>query len=127
MTISQNDINHLKLLYEKYHKMNLQIREFLKVNDFDSIEYVISNKENLLKQIMQFEKPRLQDIMKNEELVEQRKSVAVFDKSNIELLKTLKLRLEKEVASIKKAKKVLHAYEPMAQKTMSTFEIETED
>ena len=125
--LSGNDVSHLKLLYEKYHKMNLQIRELLKTNDFDSIEYVISNKEILLKQIMLFEKPRLENIKQNDELLKIRQDVAVFEKSNIELLKTLKIHLEKEVGSVKKAKKVLHAYEPVAQKRISTFEIEADD
>ncbi|MBQ2983225.1 MAG: hypothetical protein IJD57_00305 [Candidatus Gastranaerophilales bacterium] len=125
--LSENDISHLKLLYEKYHKMNLQIRELLKSNDFDSIEYVISNKENLLKQIMLFEKPRLDEIKQNDELVKVRKDVATFEKSNIELLKTLKIHLEKEVGTVRKAKKLLHTYEPIAQKRVSTFEIDADD
>ena len=39
--LSENDISHLKLLYEKYHKMNLQIRELLKSNDF-FISYLLN-------------------------------------------------------------------------------------
>ena len=125
--LSSNDISHLKLLYERYHKMNLEIRELLKSNDFDGIEYVISNKENLLKQIMQFEKPRLSEIKVNPELVQMRLDVASFDKSNIELLKTLKIHLEKEVSTVKKTKKLLQTYEPIAKKRISTFEIDDDE
>lgn len=125
--LSPNDISHLKLLYEQYHKMNLEIRELLKNNDFNSIEYVIANKEKLLRQIILFEKARLEDLKENEELLKIKKDVATFDKANIELLKTLKIHLQKEVRHAKQTRKVLNTYEPSTKRRISTFEIDADD
>ena len=50
-----------------------------------------------------------------------------LEKENIELVKSIKEDFFKQISNIKKAKKVLNAYEPNTLNSVSTFEVNLDD
>ena len=52
--LSIHDYNHLKLLYEQFFKMNIHIKELIKNQDWDSVDFAIQDKEALLRKIIFF-------------------------------------------------------------------------
>jgi len=121
--LSINDASHLKLLYEQLIKANAQIKQLILDDDWESVDYAIQNKAILLKKIMSFEKPRIEDIKATPELMQMRLKIVDVEKENIELVKSLKTDAMKEMSNVKKARKILNAYEPASNHTVSTFEV----
>ena len=46
--LSDNDKNYLKLLYDKFEKTNLHIRNLVLSGDLESADYAIQEKDTLL-------------------------------------------------------------------------------
>ena len=124
--LSLNDYNHLKLLYDKFFKSNAYIRTLIENDDWDSVDIAIQEKEGLIRQIIFFEKARLEQVKANKELMTLRNKLVELEKENIELVKKIKEDFFNQLTHIKKAKKVLNAYEPITNNTVSTFEIKEE-
>lgn len=125
--LSVTEYNYIKLLYDKYKKSNEYIKGLMEKDEWDSVEYAVSDKNELIKQIMQFEKVHKENIKLNPELTKLRNQLVAMEKSNIELLKTLKEQAQNEFDSVSKAKKVLNKYEPEASDGISTIDITDED
>lgn len=125
--LSINDYNHLKLLYERFLRMNAHIKEMVLKGEWQNVDFAVQEKEILLKQILLFEKPRIKHIKTNKELNSMRIKLIELEKQNISLIKRLRVELIKELSGVKKTKKVLNAYEPSINSTISTFEIDHED
>ena len=121
--LSINDYNHLKLLYDKFFKSNAYIKSLIEADDWDSVDIAIQEKESLIRQIIFFEKARLEKVKANKELMSLRSKLVEAEKENIELVKRIKENFFKELSNIKKAKKVLNAYEPTTLNVVSTFEV----
>ena len=121
--LSVGDYNHLKLLYDNFFKSNQHIKNLINLNDWDSVDIAIQEKENLIRQILFFEKPRIEEIKANSELLSLRKKLIELEKENIVLVNSLKQKLISEISTVKKAKKVLNAYEPLTVNAVSTFEV----
>ena len=121
--LTPSDYEHLKLLYERFRKTNLYIKELIASQNFDDADSAIQEKESILRQIIFFEKPRLKDIKENAELNKIRLELIELEKNNIELIKTLKEELLKQFTDIKKTKKVINAYEPSLSESFSTIDI----
>lgn len=121
--LSINDYNHLKLLYDKFFKSNAYIRSLIEADDWDSVDIAIQEKEGLIRQIIFFEKARINEIKANKELMNLRSKLVEAEKENIELVKKIKENFFKELSNIKKAKKVLNTYEPITNVAVSTFEV----
>lgn len=124
--LTVNDYNHLKLLYEKFSAANKHIKKLIKENNWDSVEVAVQEKDALIRQIIFFEKPRLQQIKNNQELNKIRLELIELEKQNIELVKKMKEELLSNLKQVKTAKKVLNAYEPASNRIISTFEIKEE-
>jgi len=125
--LSLNDYNHLKLLYDKFFKSNAHIKALIQADDWDSVDIAVQEKESLIRQIIFFEKTRLEDIKANKELMGLRNKLVELEKENIELVKKIKEEFFHKLMSIKKAKKVLNTYEPITNNTVSTFEVKDID
>lgn len=124
--LSINDYNHLKLLYDRFFKSNAHIKSLIQADDWDSVDIAIQEKEGIIRQIIFFEKPRLEDVKANKELMGLRSKLVELEKENIELVKKIKEEFFTKLTSIKKAKKVLNAYEPATNDIVSTFEVNSE-
>ncbi len=125
--LSINDYNHLKLLYDKFFKSNAHIRALIKADDWDSVDIAVQEKESLIRQIIFFEKARLDEVKANKELMGLRNKLVELEKENIELVKSIKEDYFKQISNIKKTKKVLNAYEPGLNSNVSTFEVNLDD
>ena len=125
--LSVSDYHHLTLLYEKFFESNSHVKELILADDWDSVEVAVKEKEDLIRQIIFFEKPRVQLIKNNYELMEKRKKLVELEKKNIELVKLKKKDMLAEISNVSKAKKVLNAYEPQVNKVSSTFDIKDEE
>ena len=112
---------------EQFYKMNAYIKELISNNDWDSVDFAIQDKDSLLRKIIFFEKPRINQIKGNKELHSMRLNLIELEKENIELVKKMKEDLIGEIKKVKKAKKVLNAYEPISNNTISTFEVKSCD
>ncbi len=121
--LSVTDYNHLKLLYDRFLKMNQHIKELIQEARFDDVDIAIQEKEGLLRQIIFFEKPRLNEIKENSELNKQRLNLIELEKENIEIIKSMKEELCKEISGVKKTKKIMSAYEPSVSQSSSTIDI----
>lgn len=124
--LSINDYNHLKLLYDKFFKSNSHIRTLIEADDWDSVDIAIQEKESIIRQIIFFEKARINEVKANKELMTLRNRLVELEKENIELVKKIKEDFFNQLLSIKKAKKVLNAYEPATNNVVSTFEVDAE-
>ena len=124
--LSINDFNHLKLLYEHFHKMSLHIKSLILANDWESVDFAIQDKEKLQRKILGFEKPHIEEIKKCPELLNFRKKLIQLEKDNIELVKSLRQDILKEISNVKLARKILNTYEPSTNKIVSTFEVKDE-
>ncbi len=118
-----NDISHLKLLYDKFRKTNEYIKKLVLDQDWEGLAAAIENKETLLNQILQFEKPRINEIKANVELINIRKYLLSLEKENIELVKSIKKQLIYEMKNVSNARKIINAYAPETSSTVSTFDI----
>ncbi len=125
--LSINDYNHLKLLYDKFFKSNAHIRALILADDWDSVDIAVQEKESLIRQIIFFEKARLEEVKANKELMGLRNKLVELEKENIELVKSIKEDYFKQISNIKKTKKVLNAYEPALNSNVSTFEVNLDD
>lgn len=121
--LSINDSSHLKLLYEQFFKMNAHIKKLILDADWESVDFAIQDKEALLKKILNFEKPRIKEIKEDPELCKFRLELIELEKENIELVKSLRGEILKEMSNVKKARKILNAYEPSTNNAISTFEV----
>ena len=124
--LSINDFNHLKLLYDQFLKFNQHIKSLIENGDWEAVDLAIQEKEKLQRRILSFERPHIEDIKKIKELDEFRKKLIRLEIENIELVKSLKSNILKEISSVKLAKKILNTYEPSSNKIISTFEIKDE-
>ena len=125
--LSVNDYNHLKLLYDLFLKSNTHIKNLINEERLEDVDVAIQEKENILRQIIFFEKPRLKDIKDNPELHKLRTHLIELEKENIELMKTLREKFVKDLSNVKKTRKVLNAYEPALNEASSTIDIKEED
>ena len=125
--LSNEDKNHLLLLYTQFERMNDHIRNLILNNSWDDTDIAIQEKNALQKQILIFEKPRKEDIKKTPELDEFRKKLIQIEFENIELVKKARENLEAEILNIKKTKKVIGAYEPQLNNAISTFVKDEDD
>ena len=121
--LTVSDYQQLKLLYDKFFKSNELIKKLILEKDWDSVETAVSEKDVTLRQIIFFEKPRLKEIKANKELLEMRLKLIDLEKQNIELVKVMQQELVSEISNVKQAKKVLVAYEPSVQNSISTLDI----
>lgn len=121
--LSLTDYNHLKLLYDKFFKFNVHIKSLIELGDWDNVDFAVQEKESIIRQIIFFEKPRLKQIKANKELMSLRNKLVELEKANIELVKKIREEFLNELLNIKKTKKVLNAYEPITNNTVSTFEV----
>ena len=124
--LSINDYNHLKLLYDRFFKSNAHIKSLIEADDWDSVDIAIQEKEGIIRQIIFFEKARLEEVKANKELMSLRNKLVELEKENIELVKKIKEDFFNQLLSIKKAKKVLNTYEPSTNDIVSTFEVNSE-
>ena len=124
--LSINDYNHLKLLYDKFFKSNAHIKKLIEADDWDSVDIAIQEKETIIRQIIFFEKARLDEVKSNKELMSLRNKLVELEKENIELVKKIKEDFFNQLLNIKKAKKVLNTYEPSTNDVVSTFEVNSE-
>ena len=124
--LSINDFNHLKLLYEQFLKMNSHIRSLIENGDWEAVDIAIQEKEVLQRRILNFEKPHIDDIKKIKELYNFRMKLIKLENDNIELVKSLRENILKEISNVKMAKKILNTYEPASNKIVSTFEVTNE-
>ena len=124
--LTPSDYNNLKLLYEQFLKANLQIKELINQQNLDDLDIAVQEKENLLRKIIFFEKPRIKDIKENNELNKIRLKLIELEKENIATLNSVKESLIKEYSDIQKNKKVINAYEPSLNQTSSTIDIKDE-
>ena len=122
-----NDYKHLKLLYDNFFKFNQHIKSLIQDNDWDSVDIAIQEKDSLIRQILFFEKPRINEIKNNPELLSLRKKLIELEKENIVLVQTLRDKMMSEFSNVKKAKKILNAYEPVTNNIVSTFDIVDEN
>jgi len=125
--LTVNDYNHLKTLYEQFKKSNSYIKSLIQENDWDSVEIAVQEKNDILRKIIFFEKPRLADIKENDELNKTRLELIELEKQNIELVKSMKEELSKEINQVKQTKKIVNAYEPSQIEVISTLEIKEFD
>jgi len=125
--LSANDYSHIKLLYEQLYKLNKRITDLINESDWDSINFALIDKNNLISKIVQFEKPRLNDIKENNILNSKRIELYKMEKKNLELIKSKKEEMLSQFKNIKKAKKVLNAYEPNTKEAKSTIEFLADD
>lgn len=125
--LTVNDYNHIKLLYDKFFKSNKHIKTLILENDWDSVDIAVQEKDALIRQIIFFEKPRLEYIKANKELMTLRNKLVELEKANIEMVKAARQKLISDLTSIKKAKKIINAYEPMLNNSVSTFEVSDEN
>lgn len=125
--LSINDYNHLKLLYERFFKMNAHIKDLVLKAEWESVDFAVQEKDALLRQIVLFEKPRLKDIKASDELNKIRLELIELEKENINIIKKLRISLIRELSGVKKSKKVLNTYEPTTNNIISTFEIKHEE
>ncbi len=125
--ISVPDYSHLKLLYDKFREINSQIKELIKNENIDELDIVVQEKESVLRQIIFFEKSRIKDIKENSELNSIRLNLVELEKENIELLKSVKENMTKELTDIKRTKSVINAYEPSLNQMISTIDIKDTD
>ena len=114
--LSVNDYNHLKLLYDKFFKSNAHIANLINQGDWESVDVAIQEKENIIRQIIFFEKPRLEQVKSNDELMALRNKLVELEKQNIELVKDMKKKLLCEINSVKKAKKVIFTASQVVEK-----------
>lgn len=121
--LSLADYNHLKLLYEKFFKSNAHIKSLIEAGEWDSVDVAIQEKESIIRQIIFFEKPRLSEVKENKELMNLRNKLVELEKANIELVKKTREEFLAKLLNIKKARKVLNAYEPSTNITVSTIEV----
>ena len=121
--LSVNDYNHLKLLYDNFFKSNAHIKSLIEADDWDSVDIAIQEKENIIRQIIFFEKPRLEQVKNNKELMTLRNKLVELEKSNIVLVNSKKEALFKSLIDVKKAKKVLNTYEPASNVSITTIDI----
>ena len=125
--LTPSDYNHLKLLYDRFFKMNQRIKELILEQNFSDTDKAVQEKESLLRQIIFFEKPRIKDIKENVELNNIRINLIELEKENIEILKSMKAKLFQDFSDIKKTQKVINAYEPSLTQNISTVDIKEED
>ena len=121
------DYSQLKLLYENFMKHNALIKELITQERFDDVDVAVQEKEGILRQIIFFEKSRINEIKENPELNKMRLNLIELEKENIELIKSMKENLAKELIDIKKTKNLHNAYEPSLVETVSTVDIKQED
>ena len=124
--LTPSDFQQLKLLYDRFAKMNAQINSLINLREFDELDDVVQKKDKLLKQIIFFEKSRIKDIKENSELDKIRINLIELEKQNIQLIKQLKEDMTKEFSDIKKSKKIISAYEPSLSEGVSTIDIKDE-
>ena len=125
--LSINDYTHLKLLYDKFFKSNAHIKSLIEENDWDSVDVAVQEKYGIIRQIIFFEKPRLKELKDNKELMGLRNKLVELEKENIELVKRVKSEFLSQLTTIKKARKVINAYEPSVNDSVSTFEFKDEE
>ena len=121
--LSINDYNHIKTLYEQFRQCNGYIRSLIEADDWDSVENAVQEKNAILRKIIFFEKPRLDDIKENEELNKIRLELIELEKKNIEIVKSMKEALSKEISKVHQTNVVRNTYEPAQTETISTLEI----
>jgi len=125
--LSINNYNHLKLLYEQFISLNNKIKELIQKEDSESVQNAVREKDTLIKRILQAERAHIEEIKENKELFELRKKIVELEKENLELAIEFKSKLSKELNKLSKARKVLNAYEPTANKEITTIDIKSED
>ena len=121
--LTVDDYNHIKTLYEQFKKTNSYIKTLMEQNDWDSVEGAVQEKNGLLKKIIFFEKPRINDIKENEELNKLRLELIELEKQNIEIVKTMKEALSKELGEVHQKNVLRNTYDPANAEIISTMEI----
>ena len=124
--LSLNDKEHLILLYNQFLKLNELVNKLALENDYESIENLLKDKDELISKIISFEKTRVEDIKNDEELISFKRKLIELEKKNIELIKTLKNDIIKDLVQVKTAKKVLNAYEPTTNQVVSPIVVDDE-
>lgn len=125
--LSENDKEHIKLLYDKFLKINQYIRTSIANIDMETIENIFNTKNQLIKQIVSFEKIYHKEIKEDEELLALKLDLIEKEKENIVLMEELKEKLTQEFSKAGKMKKIYSAYEPSLNEVRSTFEVNNED
>lgn len=121
--LTVDDYNHIKTLYEQFKKTNSYIKSLIEQDDWDSVESAVQEKNSLLKKIIFFEKPRINDIKENEELNKLRLELIELEKKNIEIVKTMKEALSKELGEVHQKNVLRNTYDPTNAEIISTMEI----
>ena len=101
--LSLNDKEHLILLYNQFLKLNELVNKLALENDYESIENLLKDKDELISKIISFEKTRVEDIKNDEELISFKRKLIELEKKNIELIKTLKNDIIKDLVQVKKS------------------------
>ena len=125
--LTPSDYSNLKLLYDSFLKTNIKIKELIQEQNFDDLDIIVQEKEDLLRKIIFFEKPRIADVKENSELNAIRLKLIDLEKENIALLNKVRQDLMMEYSDIKKSKKVISAYEPSLAEASSTIDIRSEE
>lgn len=125
--LNENDKEHIKLLYDKFSKINQYVRTSIENIDMETIENIFSTKNQLIKQIVSFEKIYHKEIKEDKELLALKLDLIEKEKENIVLLEELKEKLTQEFSKAGKMKKIYSAYEPSLNEIHSTFEINNEE
>lgn len=125
--LSENDKEHIKLLYDKFLKINQYIRTSIENIDMETIENIFNTKNQLIKQIVSFEKIYHKEIKEDKELLALKLDLIEKEKENIVLMEELKEKLTQEFSKAGKMKKIYSAYEPSLNEVRSTFEVNNED
>ncbi len=121
--LTQNDKEYIKLLYDNFLKINLYIKSAIENEDLEQIENIFQSKNQLIKEIVSFEKIHHEEIKKDEHLLKYKLDLIEKEKENIKLLENIQLKAKSEINQTSKTKKLYNAYEPTLNQTHSTIEI----
>ncbi len=125
--LEKNNREHIKLLYEKFEKINSYIKSAIKKEDMETIQNIFDTKNELIKEIVSFEKIYHQEIKKDKELLNFKLKLIEEEKINIKLMENLKTKAMREIVNTSKTKKIYTAYEPSLSQTQSTIELTDDD
>lgn len=111
------------LLYNKMYKMGELICKMAKEGNLEEIDEITRNKTDLIEKILRFEKTTKMTEEEKTLQIQTRKKIEQLEKSNIELLTSLKKDLKNELHRVSKGKKVIGAYLLRGQTVNSTIDV----
>ncbi len=121
--MSNNNFNHLELLYKKALNLNIQIEKYIENETFDKIDDSLKIKVGVLKDILRCEKTFKGTDQEEQKRLELRQEVEDLEKKNLESMQNIHGELKQEIHKIKKGKKITQAYMSRTTETRSTINV----